>query len=359
MQGVRPFPVARFFRPGALLALCGLFAICKDSGTDAAARDLIIDGAAFGTSYRIVLRPETPVAAESLRAILPELSREVRTELDAIDDALSTWSDASELSRFNRAPGLASVRVSDRVQFVFRESLRVHRSTRGTFDPGAKVLFDLWGFGAATSDGPPQIPAESALAAARARSGLAKFTLTGDQLARRVPGVELDFSAIGEGYAIDRMAALLAARGVQSYLVELGGEVRVGRGEWSVALQDPRAGRDVATLGEFALSNRAVATSGSYRNFFNVDGVRYAHVLDPRTGRPARTGVVSASVIGPDCMTADALATALLVLGETEGLAILETLPDYEALLVIETGSGELRMAGTRGGLAVFRAHAP
>lgn len=357
MQGVGPFPVARFFRSAALVALSGMCALCKDSG--APARDLVIDGAAFGTSYRILLRPETPAEADAWRALLPTLSREIRAELDAIDDALSTWSDDSELSRFNRAPGLASVRVSDRVLFVFRESERVYRFTRGAFDPGAKVLFDLWGFGAASSADPPQIPAESELAAARARSGLAKFTLAGDQLARRVPGAELDFSAIGEGYAIDRMAALLGARGVQSFLVELGGEVRVGRGAWTVALQDPRAERDAATLGEFQLTNRAVATSGSYRNFFTIEGVRYAHVIDPRSGRPARTGVLSASVLGPDCMTADALATALLVLGETEGLAMLEKLPDYEALLVIETASGELRIAGTRGGLAVFRAQAP
>jgi thiamine biosynthesis lipoprotein len=173
--------------------------------------------------------------------------------------------------------------------------------------------------------------------------------------------VTLDLSSVGQGHGVDEVVALLRAEGLRDFLVEITGELyasgvrRDGR-PWRVGINRPRADAAPDEVFEVApLHDQAFATSGDYRNFFVRDGVRYTHVLDPRTGRPVANGVVSVSVLAPDCTLADGLATAVMVLGAEKGLALLERLADVEGLVVLETTDGRLEDRATSG----FRSEPP
>jgi thiamine biosynthesis lipoprotein len=173
--------------------------------------------------------------------------------------------------------------------------------------------------------------------------------------------VTLDLSSIAKGYGVDAVAEVIREEGFRNFLVEIGGEVygsgsrRDGR-PWRVGINRPQPDAAPDEIYRVApLRDAAFATSGDYRSFFVLDGVRYSHVLDPRTGRPVANGVVSVSVLAPDCTLADSLATAVMVMGVEEGLALLERLPGVEGLVVVETENGRLQDHATSG----FRSEPP
>jgi thiamine biosynthesis lipoprotein len=219
-------------------------------------------------------------------------------------------------------------------------ALEVARDTNGAFDPTVAPLVALWGFGAEARE---TGPTEQELVRARARVGWRHLSWDEDGgLVRRVPGVELDLSAIAKGYAVDAVLIELAHDQPLGLLVEVGGEVGAfgpkANGEpWRVGIDDPTApGSRLEAV--VALTGGALATSGDYRQVRFVEGERRTHVLAPRTGRPVQGGVASASVVAPTCMEADAVATALMVLSPDEGLAFVESRPWLEALLLIREG---------------------
>ncbi len=180
-------------------------------------------------------------------------------------------------------------------------------------------------------------------------------------LVKRQASVTLDLSSIAKGYGVDQVAEVIRGEGFRDFLVEIGGEIygagsrRDGR-PWRVGINRPRAEAAPDEIYRVAaLRDAAFATSGDYRNYFVRDGVRYSHVLDPRTGRPVTNGVVSVSVLAPDCTLADGLATAVMVMGADAGLALLERLPAVEGLVVVETKDGRLEDHATSG----FRSEPP
>lgn len=281
-------------------------------------------------------------------------SAEVRPAVDdalrQIDLAMSTWKDDSEISRIRAAQ--VPVEVSVETAFVVDQALDLARMTGGAFDPTVQPLVELWGFHGQTRD---TLPTQEELTEAMAHVGYDKvrvsWTLDGHPTVD-AGGTALDLSAIAKGHAVDRVSAALSRLGLGTHMVEVGGEVRVsGPGAssdlWRVGVDRPimgsLPGQDLQ--GVVSLVNGAVATSGNYRNARRIEGKDYGHTLDPRTGWPADTQVRSATVVAPDCRTADGLATALMVLGE-EGLPLVEGLADTEVLLLI---GEELRVAETSG----------
>jgi thiamine biosynthesis lipoprotein len=205
-------------------------------------------------------------------------------------------------------------------------ALAVREASGGAFDPCAGELVDLWGFGAHGRHAEPGFapPSDDAVAAALSRSRALEFDTAHGRI-RQPGGLRLDLSGIAKGYAVDAVCALLEARGLHHYLVEIGGELR-GAGmkpdgqPWWVTLEEGEGAGETV----LALHGLACATSGDYRRFFDYSGRRYAHTLDPRTGRPVEHGVAAATVIGADCMRADAWATALTVLGPVVGIALAD-----------------------------------
>lgn len=277
--------------------------------------------------------------------------------LTEVDAGMSTWRDDSELSAVRRGPG--AVAVSEDTAFVTEEALRVAAATRGAFDPTVQPLMEAWGLHGGRK---PAVPDEAELAAARAQVGWQRVRVSrgeGGHAQIDAGGAALDLSAIAKGHAVDRVALAVSALGVADVFVEIGGEVRAHGtrprgGVWTIGVEAPIEGAAQGdnVLGRLRVSNHAVATSGNYRTTVR-DGDRVIHhTMDPRTGAPAVNLVRSATVIAPDCRSADAWATALMVLGP-EGMAHIDARPELEAWLLVEAEDGEL-VGHESGGLRRF-----
>lgn len=279
-----------------------------------------LQGATMGTTWVVKL-----VAQDD--ADLPAIRTATQSELDRVVAQMSTWDAASDLSRFNAAPAQSWNAIPDDFRRVLDSALDLARDTEGAYDPTAGALVDCWGFG--PQPRAAQAPTAAEIEAARARLGWQRLMLNPNTgLLLQPGGVSLDFSSIAKGYGVDAVALCLQALGIQHYLVEVGGELR-GQGckpdgsPWWVALELPT---DVDEADEtlLALDGLAIASSGDYRRYFQQDGHRYSHTLDPRTGWPVNHDLASVTVIHPHCMQADALATALTVLGPEAGLDYAE-----------------------------------
>lgn len=280
------------------------------TGHDPSVPVIDLVGATMGTIWRVRLAAPDGLDRAGLQYA-------IERRLAGLVAEMSHWETGSLLSRFNRAPAGSWHALPPDFAAVISAALAIATASEGAFDPAIGALVDLWGFGPVAMDAPP---GGAALAGARSASGwrLLAFDAAAGRL-RQPGGLSLDLSGIAKGYAVDAVAALLAARGIRHGLVEIGGEL-VGRGlrpdgePWWVDLETPPN----AGLAPFriALHDLAVATSGDY--------VRGDHTIDPATGRPAARGVISASVLHPSAMAADAWASALTVLGDEAGLALAE-----------------------------------
>jgi FAD:protein FMN transferase len=306
----------RAFAPiGCLLAAIGHSTAFADA--------IHLSGDTMGTTYNITVVDPPGDATEA------SLGTEVATVLAEVNSQLSNWDPESEVSRFNAAISTDPIPVSEAFATVIRTAAKAHELSGGKFDVTLAPLIDLWGFGPRQPGEP--VPDDADIEAALTNVGQARMlTLAGDTgtLAKTNPGVTVNLSAIAKGYGIDQLAAALAALGARNYLVEIGGDL-VTRGlnpdgnAWAIGIERPdSAGGTIASV--VRVSDMGMATSGDYRNYFEDGGVRYSHIIDPTTGRPITHGTASVSVLAPDATTADAMATALLVVGAEEGRAIAE-----------------------------------
>jgi thiamine biosynthesis lipoprotein len=280
-------------------------------------------GSTMGTVYSVkVAAPDLP--AESRQVI----RRAIEGRLDRVDRLMSTYRADSELSRFNRHRANEPFPAAPETLDVFRVAREVSELSGGAFDVTVGALVTAWGFGA--TDRNPAPPPEAEIARLRALVGFEWIEIDEDAgtLTRTPPGAVCDLSAIAKGYAVDRVAAALRELGYGDFLVEIGGEVRAqGRRPdgafWRVAIETPDSEpRGVFEVG--GLRGIALATSGDYRNYYEVGGRRISHTIDPRTGRPVEHALASVSVLHSDAVYADALATALNVLGPEAGYALAE-----------------------------------
>ncbi|MGY0618962.1 FAD:protein FMN transferase [Lysobacter sp. A378] len=278
-------------------------------------------GQTMGTTWAVTLQAEP--------GGLPALRRGIQAELDRVVAQMSTWEADSELSRFNNAVAGASVVLPPQLHEVVDAALELAAETQGAFDPTVGPLVNLWGFGPGNSrpgNDRQHPPAPKALAAARKRVGWRQLSVNADGTATQPGGVYVDLSGIAKGYGVDQVARFLLGQKVEAFLVEVGGELR-GHGrkadgsDWRIAVERPApddtVDNDIQQV--VALDGLAMATSGDYRRYFDDAGRRYSHTIDPRTGFPVTHGLASVTVLHENCMQADALATALTVLGPEQG----------------------------------------
>lgn len=273
-------------------------------------RPLELSGYALGTTWHVTLVPDgREVDLDTVRAL-------VEGQLDRVNRSMSTYLPDSEINRFNNSTIGTWQTPSAEFLTVLDAAIAIGDETAGGYDITVGPLVDLWGFG----PGEPLVgmPSRAAVSEARDKVGLDSLERKGDT-ARRIKDIQLDFSSIAKGYAVDLVTEALQANGIQNLLVEVGGEIRVAGlsprgGAWRVAVEQPiPERREVATAIE--LTDKSVATSGDYRNYFDLNGRRYSHTIDPRTGYPVRHDLVSVTVVHESAMLADAWATALIVLG--------------------------------------------
>ena len=288
------------------------------------------------------------------------LHRALAAAVEQVDQQMSPWKPDSDLSRLNRAAPEAWVALPPEIMTVLARALEVARQSGGAFDPTVGALVDAWGFGAAR--GAPDAAAIRAATQAMHRPAYQNLELEpANGRARKHAPLQVDLCGIAKGYAVDRMIDVLKQHGVAHALAALDGELRALGGQadgqpWAVALESPTPGQRSAH-GVLELQDLAVATSGDYRHFVQVGTERLAHTMDARRATPVRNDVASVTVLTPDCMSADAWATALLVAGGDHGLALAQRLGLEVLFLVrragrlVELGLGRFdgRTAGAGG----------
>ena len=298
-------------------------------------------GTTMGTTFSV-----TVVGEFMSNQVKAELEVSIKDRLDKLDAMMSTYKPDSEVSRFNDWESSDWFGVSPDTAQVFQHAREVSEVTGGAFDVTVAPLVDVWGFGPV---GPLHtLPSDSDINRLLGAVDFRQIEVNDVSTALRKTSIHVktDVSAVAKGYAVDRIADLLDARNYDSYLIEIGGEVRTrGRREegqsWRIGIEQPT--ENLGLLQRVVqLSDAALATSGDYRNYFELDGVRYSHTIDPRTGRPITHELAAVSVIDVLCVRADALATALEVLGPNEAYDLAEEL-GLAVLLIIREEDGSYR----------------
>ena len=306
----------RCLRPALLLAFCCLASCTADE------RPVQMGGAIFGTTWSLTY-------LDAPEQVNPS---EVRSKIDAafatVNQSMNHYDASSLISAFNALPAQTPIEVDWDFTYVLSAALELTDATRGAYDVSVSALSDLWGFG---PEGPKQFPNTVDIEMTRSQVGVAQldWESTTRTLSKRGPGLKLDFSSLAKGYAVDLGADALQDLNIPHFMLEVGGEVRVRgsspRGDrWRIAVERPDAGARGGIQAALAVSDTGIATSGDYRNFFEHEGQRYSHLIDPRTGYPIQHDVVSVTVVHGSAMMADAWATALTVLGSAEAMVLAE-----------------------------------
>lgn len=306
----------------------------------------------MGTFYHITLDNNSDEDFKSrIDSILIAINAEVSTyEKEATIVQFNQQSETSFKLLKNEEPARHFIANINR-------SLELYKKTNGAFDPTVMPLVQYWGFGTEKS----AVSAVDSLAIDSLRQfvGMDKLTYSKNEeiaiLKKINPSVQLDFSAIAKGYAVDEIARFLDQKGIKNYFVEIGGEVivkgqSVRKNDWRVGVTVPKEDAKYADFKEvIPLRNKAMASSGNYRNFYDVNGKKYGHTINPKTGFPEMTTLLSASVIANDCMTADAYATACMVMGLEKAFAMADTTEEIEVLLIYGDEDGGLSIKHTSG----------
>lgn len=302
-------------------------------------------GNAQGTTYHIsvLVDEEDETLADAITYLL-----------DSIDNSMSTYKENSLISRINRND--SAIMIDSMFKRVFLESIKISKETNGAFDMTVGPLVNFWGFGPnALTQEKDSIEIDSILQYV----GYTKVRLEDRHVIKEDDRMILDFNAIAQGYSVDLLMEMLQSKGVKDMVVELGGEVRAvgkntGGKPWTVGIDKPMEGDEAEIRKEgyqaiVQLKDKALATSGNYRKFYEKDGKKIAHTIEPRTGYPVLHSLLSATVIADECITADAYATAFMVMGVDGAKELLSSYPELEAYLVYTDDSGEYKVYVTNG----------
>lgn len=293
-------------------------------------------GAAQGTTYSIVFENTGNLDPQSLRTEVEKILRD-------FDMSLSLYKDSSILCRINRNEETVPDRYFTE---VFKKSVEISHLTDGAFDVTVGPLVRAWGFGPDEHKNVSPSRIDSLLQLV----GMEKVELKDGAICKTDPRISLDFNAIAQGYSVDVISSHLDERGIRSYLVEIGGEVRVkgdkGGALWRIGIDRPvdnnmSPGNDLEAIIE--LKDRSLATSGNYRKFYVENGVKYSHTIDPETGYPAKNQLLSATILASDCATADGIATACMVMGKEKSIEFLDLHSEYEGYLIYSDETGNFK----------------
>ena len=278
-----------------------------------------LQGSTMGTYYQVTYVLDVKQQEDS-HFSAKAIQSQIDQRLELVNNQMSTYRPDSELSRFNKAE--KSLPVSAATRTVIEAALRLFEQSNGAFDVTIGPLVNLWGFG--PDKRANKVPSAQLIAEKQKIVGSQYLSVSGNTLYKAIPELYVDLSAIAKGYGVDVIAQYLQEMGINNYLVDIGGELRVHgfkptKKPWTLAIERPVAGENVQRL--IHIGDNAIATSGDYRNYFESDGIRYSHTINPKTGKPISHKLVSVSVVHKSSMIADGLATAITVLGPKAGLS--------------------------------------
>jgi len=310
------------------------------AGCEKSVEQVHLTGPTMGTTYNVKYIEQEGIPSAQV------LQTEIDRLLEQVNDQMSTYRKDSELSRFNQHQTSEPFEVSSQTATVVKEAMRLNGLTLGALDVTVGPLVNLWGFGPEAR--PDVVPTDEELAARKANIGIEHLSIDGNTLSKDIPNLYVDLSTIAKGWGVDVVADYLQAEGINNYMVEVGGEMRL-KGlnregiAWRIAIEKPTVNeRNIQEIIE--PGDMAVATSGDYRNYFESDGVRYSHIIDPKTGKPINHKVVSVTVLDKSSMTADGLATGLMVLGEERGMRIANE-NNIPVFMIVKTEDGFKELA--------------
>lgn len=309
-------------------------------------------GKTMGTMYNIRIVPD-----QNMNWKLEEAQIKIDSILLEIDQQMSTYKWNSEISLFNQAKINEKIKISSGFQKVLEQALYWGKKSKGALDISVMPSIVTWRKGFVDSfESEWKPPLINDIVLAKDKVDYAKVLLRGDMLIKVIDGQMIDLSAIAKGWGVDQLFELFRNLDVTNLMVEVGGEVRtmgtnIKKEKWKIGIDmpifDSAPGENIFKVA--VLENQAIATSGNYRNFYTFNDKRFSHIIDPRTGYPVETNIASVTVLGPNCMDTDALATALSVLNFNEGKALIESLDGFEALWIIKEENGVLISQSTLG----------
>lgn len=296
------------------------------------------EGLVFGTVYKITYQSED------------NLKNEIEAELKKVNNSLSPFDPTSVITHVNHNE---EVEPDSFFVHVFSLARKVSEETNGAFDITVAPLVNAWGFGFKQSTGVDSLTIDSL----QQITGYQKVALRDNRVIKKDPRIMLDCSAIAKGFGVDAVAHLLESKGIKNYMVDIGGEVVV-RGKnprmnaWQIGINKPiddslSVNQELQTI--LAISDAGMATSGNYRNFYYKGGKKYAHTIDPRTGYPVQHSILSSTVIAKDCASADAYATAFMVMGLDSAKAFCEAHPELDAYFICASEGGDFETYFTEG----------
>ena len=316
--------------PFLLLLIFGSIYVIRQQQNTPYQRD---EGFIFGTIYHITYQSDV------------NYQKEIEAELQKVDNSLSPFNKTSIISRINRNE---DVKVDNMFAEVFQLAEKISKETDGAFDITVAPMVNAWGFGFKTGNPPTKQTVDSL----RAIVGFQKVTLEEEHVKKQNPHIMLDCSAIAKGYGSDIVARFLKKKGIQNFMVEIGGEIVVNGNSdkqvpWRVGINKP-TDDSLNTSQELQdvinVTDIAMATSGNYRNFYYKNGKKYAHTIDPKTGYPVQHNILSATVLAKNCATADAYATSFMVMGLDGAKKVLEKHPELDAYLIYSDEKGNNRI---------------
>lgn len=290
----------------------------------------------MGTTFQV------KIVQSEITLDIEVLEREINTRLEEVNRQMSTYRDNSEITQFNRSPSTDWFAVSSDFAYVLHIAREISTWSDGAFDVTIGPLVNLWGFGPNAI--PERVPAPDSIATRKTLVGYKKIhiDLSAPAIKKESPEIYCDLSAIAKGYGVDRIASYLDSLGINRYFIEIGGELRIkGHNHlgqlWKIGIASPAGQGELQKA--LALNNMSMATSGDYHNYFERDGMRYSHTIDPRTGRPITHALASVTVLHKSCAYADGLATAINVMGPEKGFTFAEK-RKLAVFMIVRQGDG-------------------
>ncbi|MFW5757940.1 MAG: FAD:protein FMN transferase [Bacteroidota bacterium] len=292
---------------------------------------VILKGEVFGTYYTISYYDKQGTNYEP----------EIESFFDSFNESLSYYVPNSVISKINRNE---TNEADEYFLSVLEKSIAIAEKTNGAFDPTVSPLVNAWGFGFENRQNMDQVRIDSMLSI----TGYEKVRIEGNKVIKEIPEIQFDFNAIAKGYASDLAGKILEEKGVQTYMVEIGGDL-VAKGlkpdgsKWRIGLEKPAEDRYAQQEWEYLVkvTDQALATSGSYRKYYEEGGQRFSHTIDPKTGKPVKHNLLSASVFAETCMEADAYATAFMVMGLEKATEFVENTDNLKAFFIFSNPEGE------------------